>query len=87
MGAGCWRTSTLPLQEHGVACARAENLELLRAGCCNLARHIENAKKCGVPVVVALNRFATDTDAELAVVREEALAAGGRGGLGRWTQA
>lgn len=54
----------------------AENLELVRAGCCNLARHIANAQKFGVPVVVAINRFATDTDAELEVVRQEALAAG-----------
>ncbi|KAL4452211.1 hypothetical protein ABPG75_007873 [Micractinium tetrahymenae] len=55
---------------------KTENLELVRAGCCNLARHIANAKKFGVPVVVAVNRFATDTDAELEVVRQEALAAG-----------
>ncbi len=51
----------------------------MRAGCCNLARHIQNAQKFGVPVVVAINRFATDTDAELEVVRQEALAAGERG--------
>ena len=66
----------MPLQEHGVACARAENLELLRAGCCNLAKHITNAHLFGVPVVVAINRFATDTDAELELVQQEALAAG-----------
>jgi methylenetetrahydrofolate dehydrogenase (NADP+)/methenyltetrahydrofolate cyclohydrolase/formyltetrahydrofolate synthetase len=35
-----------------------ENLELLRKGCGNLAKHIENAKKFGIPVVVAVNRFA-----------------------------
>lgn len=34
-----------------------ENLELLREGCTNLAKHIENAKKFGMPVVVAINRF------------------------------
>jgi formyltetrahydrofolate synthetase len=51
-------------------------VELVRAGCCNLARHIANARSWGVPVVVAINRFATDTDAELAAVREAALAAG-----------
>lgn len=56
----------------------SENLELLRAGCCNLARHIANARTFGVPVVVAINRFATDTDAELGVVQAEALAAGAR---------
>lgn len=55
---------------------REENLELLEAGCCNLARHIQNARKFGVAVVVAINRFSTDTEAELAMVREQALAAG-----------
>lgn len=34
-----------------------ENLELLEKGCCNLVKHIENAKKFGVPVIVAINRF------------------------------
>ncbi|KAL4441199.1 hypothetical protein ABPG77_011436 [Micractinium sp. CCAP 211/92] len=60
---------------------KTENLELVRAGCCNLARHIQNAQKFGVPVVVAINRFATDTDAELEVVRQEALAAGAEGAV------
>lgn len=60
---------------------KTENLELVRAGCCNLARHIANAQKFGVPVVVAINRFATDTDAELEVVRQEALAAGAEGAV------
>lgn len=50
-----------------------ENLELLAKGCCNLGKQIQNAKKFGVPVVVCLNRFATDTDAELASVRNFAL--------------
>lgn len=54
-----------------------ENLELTKAGCCNLQRHIENAHKYNVPVVVAINRFITDTDGELEVVRSEALSAGG----------
>ena len=55
---------------------RTEDTELLRRGCVNLKKHIENAKQYGIPVVVAINRFETDTDAELAVVREEAIAAG-----------
>jgi methylenetetrahydrofolate dehydrogenase (NADP+)/methenyltetrahydrofolate cyclohydrolase/formyltetrahydrofolate synthetase len=55
---------------------KQENVEILRAGCCNLRKHISNARSFGVPVVVAINRFATDTEAEIAVVREEALAAG-----------
>ncbi|KAF2665622.1 FTHFS-domain-containing protein [Microthyrium microscopicum] len=55
---------------------RTENVEILRAGCVNMAKHIANAKSFGVPVVVAINRFHTDTDAEIEVVREEAMKAG-----------
>ncbi|CAE7178612.1 hypothetical protein P3342_002141 [Pyrenophora teres f. teres] len=55
---------------------RTENIDILRAGCVNLKKHIENAKQYGVPVVVAINRFATDTQAEIDVIREEAIAAG-----------
>ena len=53
-----------------------ENLDLLRAGCTNLAKHIENAKRHGLKVVVAINSFATDTPAETQLVVEEALKAG-----------
>ncbi|KAL9598861.1 MAG: hypothetical protein Q9219_004200 [cf. Caloplaca sp. 3 TL-2023] len=55
---------------------RTENVEILRKGCVNLKKHVSNAREYGIPVVVAINRFETDTDAEIAVVREEALAAG-----------
>jgi methylenetetrahydrofolate dehydrogenase (NADP+) / methenyltetrahydrofolate cyclohydrolase / formyltetrahydrofolate synthetase len=55
---------------------RTENVDLLRAGCVNMRKHISNAKQFGVPVVVAINRFETDTDAELAVIRDEAIRAG-----------
>lgn len=55
---------------------RTENVDVLRAGCVNLKKHIANAKQFGVPVVVAINKFETDTDAEVGVIREEALAAG-----------
>lgn len=55
---------------------REENVETLRAGCTNLRKQIENARQYGVPVVVAINKFSTDTDAEVAVVREESLSAG-----------
>lgn len=55
---------------------RTENVEILRAGCVNLKKQIQNALAYGVPVVVAINKFDTDTDAEIAVIREEALAAG-----------
>ncbi len=54
----------------------AENLELLRAGLCNLEAHIRIARKFGVPVVVAINAFPTDTAAEWQAVREAALRAG-----------
>ncbi len=53
-----------------------ENLELLEAGCSNLRAHIENARSYGVPVVVAVNRFHTDTDAEVELIKREAKAAG-----------
>ena len=46
----------------------AENTAALEKGLPNLEKHIENMKKFGVPVVVAINRFATDTDAEIAVL-------------------
>ncbi|KAL8972769.1 MAG: hypothetical protein Q9197_002625 [Variospora fuerteventurae] len=55
---------------------RTENVEILRKGCVNLTKHVSNAREYGIPVVVAINRFETDTEAEVAVVREEALAAG-----------
>ena len=47
-----------------------ENLAALEAGIANLAKHIENIAKFKVPCVVTLNRFVTDTDAELAFVKE-----------------
>ncbi|MEN8098077.1 MAG: formate--tetrahydrofolate ligase [Chloroflexota bacterium] len=53
-----------------------ENLDLLEKGLPNLLQHIENALKFGVPVVVAVNRFKDDTDAEIAFIRERAIATG-----------
>ena len=47
-----------------------ENVEAVKAGCVNLARHIENIKSFGLPVVVAINKFIADTEAEVAAVRE-----------------
>src|SRR5210317_1622486 len=47
-----------------------ENVDAVAAGCSNLARHIRNVKSFGVPVVVAINRFSADTDAEVAKVSE-----------------
>jgi formate--tetrahydrofolate ligase len=48
----------------------AENVAAVKDGCANLGRHIENVKGFGVPVVVAINHFAGDTEAEIAAVKE-----------------
>ncbi|MBK44463.1 MAG: formate--tetrahydrofolate ligase [Roseovarius sp.] len=48
----------------------AENVEAVKKGCPNLGRHIENVKSFGVPVVVAINHFVTDTEAEIAAVKD-----------------
>ena len=53
-----------------------ENVEAANEGCNNLVRHIENVKSFGVPVVVAINRFITDTDAEIAIIKKVAEANG-----------
>jgi formate--tetrahydrofolate ligase len=55
-----------------------ENVEAVSSGAVNLQGHIENVRKFGVPPVVALNRFATDTDAEIAAVRSACEAVGAR---------
>ncbi|MEC9489085.1 MAG: formate--tetrahydrofolate ligase, partial [Halanaerobium sp.] len=72
---------------------REEDISALEAGMENLGKHIENIKKFGLPLVVAINRFPSDTDAELAKVREycerlevpvalsEVWAKGGEGGI------
>ena len=78
----------------GVAKAEltTENVEALKKGIVNLKTHIENIRKFGVPVVVAINRFHTDTEAEIAYIKEfcaemgvevslaEIFAKGGEGG-------
>ena len=70
-----------------------ENVEALKEGIVNLGAHIENMKKFGVPVVVAINRFHTDSDAELKLIADycealgadfalsEVFAKGGEGGV------
>lgn len=70
-----------------------ENLEALKSGIVNLGVHIENMRKYGVPVVVAINRFLTDSDAELKFIEDyciekgadfalsEVFAKGGDGGI------
>lgn len=72
---------------------KKENCNALRAGACNLEAHLANIAKFGVPVVVALNRFETDTEAEIELVSRicaeagaemavsELFAKGGEGGL------
>lgn len=50
-----------------------ENLDLLQKGLANLERHIQNARKFGINVIVAINSFATDTDAEVELIRKAAL--------------
>ena len=54
-----------------------ENLDLLRAGIPNMVHHIKIARKFGIPVVVAVNKFFTDTPAELEMVRKAAVEEGG----------
>ena len=48
----------------------AENIAAVKKGCANLGRHIENVKQFGVPVVVAMNHFVSDTDAEIATMKD-----------------
>ena len=79
----------------GVAKAdlQAENIDALKSGIANLGKHIANMKKYGVPVVVAINAFATDTEAEKQFIKDyceekgvkacfaEVFAKGGEGGI------
>ena len=70
-----------------------ENIDALKKGICNLEAHIDNLHRFGLPVVVAMNRFGTDTEAELELVRttceakgvkvalSEVFAKGGEGGI------
>ena len=55
---------------------KEENVEALTKGITNLQKHIENIHKFGVPVIVTLNQFITDTDAEIAYVKESCEALG-----------
>jgi methylenetetrahydrofolate dehydrogenase (NADP+)/methenyltetrahydrofolate cyclohydrolase/formyltetrahydrofolate synthetase/formate--tetrahydrofolate ligase len=56
-----------------------ENIGLLEKGLPNLIQHVENARKFGIPVVVAVNRFTSDTDAEIELVKRAAVQAGAEG--------
>ncbi|MBA4370080.1 MAG: formate--tetrahydrofolate ligase [Coriobacteriaceae bacterium] len=55
---------------------KREDMESLTEGICNLEKHVENMKKYGIPVVVAVNTFPTDTEREHDFIKERALAAG-----------
>jgi formyltetrahydrofolate synthetase len=65
-----------------------ENLDLLGRGLANMVAQIGNARVFGVPVVVAVNRFASDSDAEIEMVREAAVGAGAEGAVmaDHWAQ-
>ncbi|MBF0430726.1 MAG: formate--tetrahydrofolate ligase [Fibrobacteria bacterium] len=64
-----------------------ENVEWVAKGCDNLIHHIKNVRKAGISPVVCINAFFTDTDAEIAKVRELAEAAGAKVALSRhWEQ-
>ena len=56
-----------------------ENLELLEKGCANLVKQIQNVRSFGIPAVVAVNRMASDTDAEIELVRRLSIEAGAEG--------
>ncbi len=72
-------TTVRALKSHGGATdTTLEDLDALRRGASNLRQHIQNALAFKLPVVVALNRFPADTEAELALSRELALEAGAR---------
>ncbi|RMF34541.1 MAG: formate--tetrahydrofolate ligase [Alphaproteobacteria bacterium] len=66
--------ATIRALKHNGGVARAdlgtENIAAVEKGCANLGRHIANVKKFGVPAVVAINHFVTDTDAEVAAVKD-----------------
>ncbi|WP_331371818.1 formate--tetrahydrofolate ligase [Sinorhizobium chiapasense] len=47
-----------------------ENIEALKKGCANLGRHVQNVKKFGVPVLVAINHFTSDTEAEIQAIKD-----------------
>ncbi|MGH6665469.1 MAG: formate--tetrahydrofolate ligase [Pseudolabrys sp.] len=55
---------------------KKEDLKALEAGMSNLQRHVENMKKFGLPVVISINRFSADTDAEIKLVEEKCKALG-----------
>ncbi|MDO5621277.1 MAG: formate--tetrahydrofolate ligase [Paracoccus sp. (in: a-proteobacteria)] len=78
------------LKMHG-GVARADlaaaDVPALRKGCANLARHVENIRRFGLPVVVAINHFAGDSEAEIAALQDECAAIGVQAVLSRhWAE-
>lgn len=64
-----------------------ENVDAVKKGCANLGRHIENVKKFGVPLVVGINHFVTDTDAEVQAIKDFCAALGVEAVLNKhWAQ-
>ena len=55
---------------------KKEDLKALESGMANLQRHVENIKKFGLPVVISINRFSADSDAEIALVKDKCKALG-----------
>ncbi|MFN3261556.1 MAG: formate--tetrahydrofolate ligase [Pikeienuella sp.] len=65
----------------------AENVAAVKEGCANLGRHIENVAKFGVPAIVAINHFVTDTEAEIEAVKAHVAALGAEAVLCRhWAE-
>lgn len=55
---------------------KEENVNLVEKGVCNLVKHIQNTAHYGLPVIVAINKFATDTEAEMEIIKSKSLEAG-----------
>lgn len=68
--------SLKPGREYDESMIARENVPAVRKGCSNLVKQVQNIKTFGVPVVVAINRFTSDTEAEIKAVQEEAMKAG-----------
>jgi len=65
-----------PGREYDESIIAKENVPAVRKGCTNLVKQVQNIKTFGVPVVVAINRFTSDTEAEIKAIQEEAMKAG-----------
>jgi len=65
-----------PGREYDESMIAKENVPAVRKGCSNLVKQVQNIKTFGVPVVVAINRFTSDTEAEIRAIQEEAMKAG-----------